>query len=167
MPTPSHSRRRFSRLVAATAALGTLAAASGALLGGGVTSCLSTESYVYFAQKYDPTNDCLESFKPVEVVNGSGAAKCPATCMTVGADLLVSTVCPPLPAIATEVPADAGDCIAALEAAVRGGTCDAPPDGGDADANTDASGDSGGDERDADIDAADAATPITDAADAG
>lgn len=169
MASPS-SLRRFSRvrLVAAMTAVGTLAAASGAtLLGGSVTSCLSAESYVYFAQRYDPTNDCLESYKPVEVVNGSGAgSKCRATCMTVGADLLVSTVCPPLPAIATEVPADAGDCIAALKAAERGGTCDAPPDGGDAEADMDASGDSG-EEPDADMDAGDAKMPITDAADAG
>ena len=168
MATPSRSLRRFSRLVTATAVVGTLAAVSGAtLLGGGVTSCLSTESYVYFAQKYDPTNDCLERYKPVEVVNGSGAAECRATCMTVGADLLVSTVCPPLPAIATEVPADAGDCIAAQKAAERGGTCDAPPDGGDAGANMDASGDSCGEERDADGDAADANMPPVDAGDAG
>ena len=164
MATPSHSRRRLSRLVAATAVVGTLAAASVAtLLGGGVMSCLSTQSYVYFAQKYDPTNDCLGHYKPVEVVNGSGAGKCPATCMTVGADLLVSTVCPPLPAIATEVAGDAGDCIAALKAAERRGTCDAPPDGGDAEADRDA----GGADRDADRDAADATIPPVDAADAG
>ena len=162
MTSPS-SPRRFTRLVAATAAVGTLAAASGAtLLGGSVTSCLSTESYVYFAQKYDPTSDCLESYKPVEVVNGTGAgSKCRATCMTVGADLFVSTVCPPLPAIATEVPADAGDCIAALKAVQRGGTCDAPPDGGDAAAG----GDGGGDVPDAD--AADANVAPMDAGDAG
>ena len=141
------------------------AAACGAAL---LASCLSTQSYVYFAQKYDPTNDCLEKYSPVEVVNGSGAgSSCRATCMTVGADLFVSTVCPPLPAIATEVEADAGDCVAALTAAKRGGTCDAPPDGGEPDADKDAGGDSGGDEPDAEADAADANMPIADASDAG
>lgn len=133
-----------------------------------LASCLRAESYVYFAQKYDPTNDCLEKYSPVEVVNGSGAGStCPTTCMTVGADLLVSTVCPPLPAIATEVPADAGDCIAALKAQRRGGTCDAPPDGGAGDANADAGADSAAAEPDAEVDAADANMPIIDAGDAG
>jgi hypothetical protein len=146
---------RFSPLVAALAV---------------AAACLSTQSYVYFAQKYDPTNDCLESYKPVEVVNGPGAGfKCEETCMTVGADLLVSTVCPPLPAIATEVPADAGDCIAALKAAKRGGTCDAPPDGGeDADKDTGAETDGSAGGPDAgEADAADADPPIVDAGDAG
>ncbi len=141
-------------------------AACGAAL---LASCLRTESYVYFAQRYEPTNDCLEKYSPVEVVNGAGAGSCAAMCMTVGADLFVSKVCPPLPAIATEVPADAGDCIAALKAAKRGGTCDAPPDGGadaDADAEADAGSDGGG-QPDAEADAADANMPIVDAGDAG
>ena len=121
---------------------------------------------MYLAQKYDPANDCLESYKPIEVVSGSGAgSSCPATCMTVGADLLVSTVCPPLPTIATEVPADAGDCIAALAAVKKGGTCDAPPDGGEVDA--DAGMDASAGEPDAEVDAADANMPIVDAGDAG
>ncbi len=152
---------RFWRLGAAAAVLGTVAAVAGA--------CLTTESYVYFAQKYDPTNDCLETNTPVEVVNGSGAGvSCPATCMTVGADLLVSTVCPPLPAIATEVPADASDCIAALAAAKRGGTCEAPPDAGE-DEDADADMDSGTepDAPEPDMDAAEDVKPIQDAADAG
>ena len=140
------------------------AAAGGAAL---VASCLRTESYVYFAQKYDPTNDCLEKYSPVEVVNGAGADSCATTCMTVGADLFVSKVCPPLPAIATEVPADAGDCIAALKAAKRGGTCDAPPDGGEPDADKDAGVDNDSGAADADADAADTSPPIVDAGDAG
>jgi hypothetical protein len=152
---------RIWRLCAAAAVLGALAALGGA--------CLSTESYVYSAQRYDPTNDCLESYKAVEVVNGEGAGTCPATCMTVGADLLVSTVCPPLPAIATEVPADASDCIAALKAAKQGGTCDAPADGGEEDGGPDMDTGTEPDaaEPDADVDAADSAVPIKDAGDAG
>jgi hypothetical protein len=169
MDSPSLSRfSRAFRFIAATALVGGAASLFAAtLLGGSVTSCLRTESYVYFAQKYDPTNDCLGSYAAVEVVTGSGASStCPATCMTVGADLFVSTVCPPLPAIATAVEADAGDCIAALRAAKRGGTCDAPAEagtGGDADADTD----SGGGQPDADVDAADSSVPIQDAGDAG
>jgi len=158
------------RFLATTAVLGTAAAVSGAaLLGGSVTSCLTTQSYVYSAQKYDPQADCLEANAAVELVTGSGASStCPAVCVTVGADLFVSTVCPPLPTVATAVPADAGDCIAALAAAKRGGTCDAPAE---ADASEDAGEDAGdmdgGGEPDATVDAADAAAPIQDASDAG
>lgn len=157
------------RFFATTAVVGTAAAVSGtALLGGSVTSCLTTQSYVYSAQRYDPTGDCLESYTAVELVNGTGASSaCPAACLTVGADLFVSTVCPPLPTIATAVPPDAGDCIAALAAAKRGGTCDAPAE---ADASEDATPDAdldSGAEPDADMDAADSALPIQDASDAG
>lgn len=139
---------------------------------GGLTSCIATESYVYSAQKYDPTNDCVNAYAAVEVVKGSGAsAKCPAVCLMVGADLYVSTLCPPLPDIATAVDSDAGTCIAALAAAASGGTCDMPvaseggtdggDEGGDQDAGTDAEAtDAAG------VDAADAGA-ITDAGDAG
>ncbi len=159
------------RFFATTAVVGTAAAVFGAaLLGGGVTSCLTTQSYVYSAQKYDPAGDCLESYAAVEVVNGTGTSSaCPAACLTVGADLFVSTMCPPLPVIATAVPADAGDCIAALAAAKRGGTCEEPAEAdASKDANTDASGDmDSGAVPDAEVDAADSALPIQDASDAG
>jgi len=148
----------FFRAVAATAVL---------------ASCIATDSYVYTAQKYDPANDCVNGYKAVEVVKGSGAsANCPATCLMVGADLYVSTLCPPLPDIATAVDSDAGACIAALAAAASGGTCDMPveneggaeggAEGGDEDADMDAAG---GDQDAASGDA-DAAA-ITDAGDAG
>jgi len=162
---------RFFRLFAATAVLGATAAVGGAtLLGGSVASCLSTQSYVYVAQKYDPTGDCLESYAAVEVVNGSGASStCPAACLTVGADLLVSNMCPPLPTIATEVPSDAGDCIAALAAAKRGGTCDSPADADAPDADTDADMDAEPDmdAAEPDMDAADGNPGPKDAGDAG
>jgi hypothetical protein len=148
-------------------------AAAMALLAGG--ACLAAESYVYTAQKYDPTADCVNASKPIEVVKGSGAsATCPAACLMVGEDLYVSTLCPPLPTIATAVDRDAGDCVAALAAAARGGTCDAPlaieggadAARGDADAADEAAAadDAGGDA--ATVDAAEAG-PVKDAGDAG
>ena len=160
---------RLFRWCAATAAVGAAASVGGAsLLGGSVASCLTARSYVYFAQRYDPTGDCLEAARPVEVVNGSGASgTCKATCITVDGDVLISTMCPPLPTIATELPSDSGDCVAALKAVKRGGTCDEPGDGGDADADPDASApnDAGG--TDADMDGSDGAAPLPDAADGG
>ena len=168
------ARSLFFRGAATTAVLAaavTLAMTFGGSLvaTGGLTSCLSPASYVYTAQKYDPTNDCVNGYTPIEVVKGSGAsANCPAACLMVGADLYVSTLCPPLPDIATAVDSDAGTCIAALAAAASGGTCDMPVS---TEAGTDDAGDEAGDQ-DADVDsstdtdAADAA-PITDAADAG
>ena len=163
-------------LVAATAAAWLVGAI---VAGSGSTSCIATESYVYTAQKYDETNDCLVDYTAIETVNGSAvSATCPAACMMVGDALYVSTVCPPLPVIATPVDLDGGDpaiaaaCRAALAAAERGGTCDDPVEGG-ADASEDGardgSGDDGGgdanDDASADADASDGG--ITDAADAG
>lgn len=145
------------------------------LAAGATAACIATDSYVYTAQLYDPTNDCVNAYKAVEVVKGSGAsANCPPTCLMVGADLYVSTLCPPLPDIATAVDSDAGTCVAALAAAATGGTCDMPveseggaddggAEGGADDADTDAAG---GDQDAASGDAADDAS-ITDAADAG
>jgi hypothetical protein len=156
-------------------------AATTALLAAAATeACIATDSYVYSAQRYDPTADCVTASKSIEVVNGPGAsAVCPATCLMVGDNLYVSTLCPPLPTIATAVDEDAGACIAALAAVASGGTCDLPADGGASEADADA-GDAAPDEdadADADADAdSDAATqrdatdgspPPADANDAG
>lgn len=114
---------------ALVAALGTIAACEGA------------ESYVYTARRYDPAGACLEPYAPVEVVDGPPvAATCPETCLTVGTDVFVTTMCPPLPAVATELEADAEACVAAR--AVSGSTCgeeeevdgSTPPDGSAVDA---------------------------------
>lgn len=158
------ARPSLPSLALVTAALAAAAAGVG-------VACEDAQSYVYTAQKYDPTAGCLAAYTPVELVNGSGASStCPATCLTVGDDLFVSTMCPPLPAIATAVPDDAGTCIPALAAAKRGGTCDEPAEGGaDEDAaDPDAATDPDAAEPDAsDLDAADASLPIEDAAEAG
>jgi hypothetical protein len=122
MTTPSLFRRATA-LAAVCLVAGAAAAA---------VSCLTVESYVYSAQAYDPTADCVHAYAPVELVTGSGASSvCPRTCLTVGDDLYVSTMCPPLPTIATAVPGNDPDCIAAVAAAGRG-TCEAPADAGDA-----------------------------------
>jgi hypothetical protein len=140
----------------------------------GLASCIATDSYVYTAQKYDPANDCVSAYKAIEVVNGSGtSATCPPACLMVGEDIFVSTLCPPLPTIATAVDADAGTCIAALAAAATGGTCDAPAatEGGTNEGGADA-GDTDADGVDADgvdgdgVDAAEAGGS-KDAGDAG
>jgi len=148
------------RAVAVTAVLGAVAFAA---------SCISADSYVYTAQKYDPTNDCVNAYKSIEVVKGSGAsAVCAPTCLMVGDDLYVSTLCPPIPDIATPVDSDAGPCIAAVNAQASGGTCDNPvvPEGGTDEGGADEAGsdeagsDEGGSDMDAnDVDAAEAAPP--------
>ncbi|HEY8077983.1 MAG TPA: hypothetical protein VIF62_27845, partial [Labilithrix sp.] len=72
-----------------------------------LASCEDVRSYVYNAQQYDATNGCLNDYSAVEVVEGSGSnAYCAPTCFSVGATVYVSTQCPPLPAVATELPAD-------------------------------------------------------------
>lgn len=119
-------RSPLLRFAAALALLGVCA----------IGACIKTESYVYTAQKYDPAADCVAAYAPVELVNGPGAgSQCPPACLTVGADLYVSTMCPPVPTIATEVAPDASDCAAALAAAKRGSTCGSPSgEGGASDA---------------------------------
>jgi len=136
-----------------------------------LASCISTDSYVYTAQKYDPDNDCVNGYAAVEVVKGSGAsADCAPLCLMVGADLYVSTLCPPLPDIASAVDSDAGPCIAAKKAQATGGTCDNPvvdeagadQDGGDEAGGDEAGGDDGGDgDADRDVDAPDVNAPDT------
>lgn len=165
---PVSCRPAASRsLLRVTSALAAVAAA----LTAGAFACQTTESYVYSAQKYDPAADCLAPYAPVETVSGEGAgSQCPVTCLTVGADLYVSTMCPPLPAVATAVAADAGDCIAARAAARRdAGTCD-DLGGASPEREGGASEDSGAEEESpdaGDVDAADGSKPIVDAAEAG
>lgn len=152
-------------------------ASIGALLVGGLTAgifaCETTESYVYSAQKYDPTADCLAPYAPVEIVNGEGAsANCPNVCLALGDDLYVSSMCTPLPIGATPVAADAGPCIAALAAAARdAGTCeDLGASTGEEGGPIDEEGGVEAGEPDADAgdgDASDGSKPIVDAAEAG
>ena len=161
------ARPSFSFIAALTAALG--AAVMGVSSLTSLASCNDAETYLYFAQKYDPVGDCVNAYAPVETVNGSGAgAFCAPSCLTVGADLYVSTMCPPVPVIATSVPDDAGPCIAAIAARRRGGTCDNPGEGGAdaAEAGGDDAGEDAGEDAAPAMDASDAAKP-KDAGDAG
>ena len=118
---------------------------------------------MYSAQRWDPDNACLEPYAPVELVNGSGVgSRCPAVCLTVGKDTLVSTMCPPLPTIASAAAADAGDCIPALAAAKKGTSCTDEPGDAEADAGEDSGEPDAGEQ-----DASDGAPPPQDAGDAG
>lgn len=105
-------------------------------VGAAIAACEGADSYVFTARRFDPTGACLDPYSPVEVVDGPGAAAtCPETCLTVGTEVFVTTMCPPIPAVATELEADAAACIAAR--AVSGSTCGAEPEG-DASADPDA-----------------------------
>jgi hypothetical protein len=144
-----------------------------ALVVGALASCEDAQTYVYSAQKYDPMGNCVNDYTSVEIVNGSGASsKCKPICLTVGSDLYVSTMCPPLPAIATEAQADAGNCIAAVAAQASGRTCDIPVDAGEEEAGNDGGAEAAADasdeggERDAGEDAP-MDSGIKDASDAG
>lgn len=130
-------------------------------------ACVDTESYVYSAQKYDSANDCVQAYQSIEVIDGKGAkSTCPKTCLDVNGELFVSTMCPPLPAIATAVPLDASACKAALEAA----SCDEPEDGGDdggEEEGGDAETEGGAPDGDTDSSPTDAGPDVVDASDAG
>ncbi|MBS2018478.1 MAG: hypothetical protein JST00_36775 [Deltaproteobacteria bacterium] len=139
------------------------ALAAAAALG---AACVTTETYVYTAQKYDAANACVEDYRAIEVIDGKGAkSTCPASCLLVNGELFVSTMCPPLPAVAAAVALDAADCKAAIGAP----SCSAqePGDGGEDEAG-DAEPD--GTIRDGapgDTSASDTGADATDASDAG
>ena len=102
------------------------AAALGAIAATG--ACEETASYVYTARRYDPDAACLEPYRPVEVVDGPGAAAtCRASCIAVGEDVFVTAMCPPLPLNATELDFDSEVCVAARGASSV--TCGEPEEG--------------------------------------
>lgn len=162
--TPKRSRpSRATALLLGAAAAGVAAAVAA------LSACVDPDSYVYTAQRYDPVTGCLAAYEAIEVVNGSGVSSvCNATCLTAFDALFVSTMCPPLPTIATAVEESAPDCVAARAAPA----CDAPPDddaGGEAGADAalpDPDGSLSPDDA-GESDAADAATPPRDASEAG
>ncbi len=145
------------------------AAAGAALTAGG--ACITTETYVYSARKYDPANACLQAYQSIETVSGKGARSlCAPTCLSVNGELYVSTMCPPLPAIATEVAADASDCKAALGAK----SCDEETDGGNddggdegGDGGNDDGGNEGGSDAGGEGGPLDSGADVVDASDAG
>lgn len=125
--------------------------------------------YVYSARPWNAADACVEPYVPLDRVDGEGAgSSCPAVCLSVGRQLYVSTVCPPLPPSATEVAATDPACRAALDALNRDRVCGGPAEGGvdgaAAEDASDASGDGstdaldGADARDGDAEAGDAPT---------
>lgn len=142
-----------------------LALCSLALLAAAFAACLDEDPrYVYTAQKYDPALGCLEDYAPVEVVPGESVSSvCAPTCLTANGEVYLSTVCPPVPAIATELDAASPECQGALDASRLEASCSASEeeegDGGEPD---------GGEAADAGVDApADLDTGAPDAADGG
>ena len=100
-------------------------------------ACDEDPRYVYTARHFDSTAGCLEDYEPVETVPGDGvSATCPESCLTVGKEVYVSTMCPPVPAIATALDSDAADCLAALDASYLEASCS----GGEADGGEDEAG---------------------------
>lgn len=91
-------------------------------------ACLDEDPrYVYTAQKYDPALGCLEDYAAVETVPGDSVSSvCPVTCLTANASVYLSTVCPPVPAIATALDAASPECQEALDAARLEASCSAP-----------------------------------------
>jgi hypothetical protein len=100
------------------------------VLGGlGAVACDQTAPSVYTARFYDPVGKCLEDYTSIGLVdNGKLSALCPPTCLLVGADLYVSTVCGPYPDEGMMVlPAKSQDCVAAIALLQSAkGTCGAP-----------------------------------------
>lgn len=111
----------------------TLAVCSLSLLAAAFAACLDEEArYVYTAQKFDPALGCLEDYAPLETVPGESVSSvCAPTCLSANANVYLSTVCPPVPAIATALDAASPECQAALDAARLEASCSAPEEEGD------------------------------------
>jgi hypothetical protein len=138
-------RRRLRLGRARTRTTAPLLAIGFVVLAAGV-ACEKADAYVYSARRYDSARVCLEPYHPVEVVEGPGAAAtCPETCIGVGDDVFLTTMCPPLPTIATELPADNEACVAARNASRT--TCDEAAEldaAADGDSSTPPEDDAGG-----------------------
>lgn len=138
------------------------------LLAAAFAACLDEQArYVYTAQRYDPTLGCLEDYAAVETVPGDSVSSvCPITCLSANASVYLSTVCPPVPAIATELDARSPECQEALDAARLEASCSAPEeeegDGGGAEEDGEAP--DAGEDAPADLDTG---VPPADAGDGG
>lgn len=135
-----------------------------------IVACDDNPRYVYTAQRYDSRRGCLEDFRGVETIPGdSVSVRCGQTCFTVGDDLYISPVCPPLPDNATELEQSDEECQAALDASRQEASCVglqlADEDGGaeETDGGEEEDADAGGQEQDS----GDAGVIIGDAAEAG
>ena len=99
-------------------------------------ACTNADVYIYTARKYEAASACLDPYAPVDQINGAGEnSNCPPACFTLDDATYVSTVCPPLPANAVQLPGNAPACIAAarlLDASCgdEGGVLDAGANGG-------------------------------------
>ena len=116
-----------------------LAIAIGLLAFGGlfaVVACDRTGTYVYRGRKYDPTKQCLEAVRSLDVVEATNE---PALCVPVclvqtsydgGTAVYVSSTCPPYP-YGLDTSGKDPMCVPALRAADQVSGClPLPPDGG-------------------------------------
>ena len=98
------------------------------------SSCEEYGPRIYTARLYRVGARCLEPYTPIGVVQaGELRATCERQCLSLDAQLFVSTVCPPLPARVETVNAEVPVCALALGAFDALATCgvsDAGVDGG-------------------------------------
>jgi len=116
-----------------------LAIAIGLLGFGGlfaVVACDRTGTYVYRGRKYDPTKQCLEAVRSLDVVEAtSEPALCVPVCLVQtsydgGTGVYVSGTCPPYP-YGFDMSGKDPLCVPALRAADQVSGClPLPPDGG-------------------------------------
>lgn len=84
-----------------------------------VIACEEAQVYVYSAQRYNEDEDCVGRYEAIETVPGPDVySKCAKRCLTVKEAVFVSTVCPPLPAIANDLPPTDPTCQKALAAQI-------------------------------------------------
>ena len=70
---------------------------------------------MYTARRYEADAACLEPYKSIDFVNGdSVSSKCAPNCFEYGGETFTSTMCPPLPELATALDAEAPECKIAI-----------------------------------------------------
>lgn len=107
-------------------------------------ACKGSDTYVYSARRYVADAGCLEAYKSIDLVNGdSVSSKCAPNCFSYGGQTYTSTVCPPIPELATALDPESPECKAAVElyAVTCGQEAGTPEDAGEPSDDADAGND--------------------------
>ena len=107
-----------------------------------VAGCPDSGNRVYTAASYVAGSGCLQDYAPLGlVVAGDLPANCAPTCLSVGGQVYVSTVCPPFPAEATVLDTSTTDCQQAIAELDAGAFCSLVTSPGSDAAGSDAAAD--------------------------
>lgn len=84
-----------------------------------IAACDDVQEHIFTGHLYESQNACLDPSTAIDVVTGEATGnKCAPACLVSGANVYVSTQCPPYPptyALDLDASDDADPCVAALQ----------------------------------------------------